>query len=63
MPTVQAIDSLKLLDIVLLIPFTKFKNIAFSWNGSDLNFFLFGILQDFCDFFSILYYSGVLEDF
>ena len=63
MPTVQVIDTLKLLDIVLLLPFTKFKNIAFSWNGSDLKlFFLFGILQDFCEFFQFCI-SGVLEDF
>ena len=47
---------LKILDIVVLLLFTKFKNISFSWNGSDLKLsFLFGILQDFCEFFSILY--------
>ena len=42
MLTVQVIDTSKLLDIVLLLIFTKFINIAFSWNGSDLKlFFLF----------------------
>ena len=41
---------LKILDIVVLFLFAKFKNISFSWNGSDFNFFFFGILQDFCDF-------------
>ena len=56
MPTVQFIDTLKLLDIVLLLHFTKFKIYSFfvEWERFEI-IFLFGILQDFCEFFSILY--------
>jgi hypothetical protein len=50
-PTVQVIDNLTLLDIVLLLLFTKFKKNAFSRNGSNLKFKKkIGILQIFVNF-------------
>ena len=59
--TKKNIIILKILDIVMLLLFTKFKNISFSWNGIDFNFF-----PEFCKIFANFFQfciSGVLEDF
>ena len=54
---------LKILDSVVLLLFNKFKNIYFSWNGSDLNFFFCAeFYKIFANFFQFCI-SGVLEVF